>query len=83
MTASFVLANHDGDGRGAVFLAHHAGEHLYVGLPGRLKCGYNGSCGWRMSSTNPTTDIRKDRLQQVHARVWMRGMVANFGGSFH
>uniref|UniRef100_UPI0020777298 integrase core domain-containing protein n=1 Tax=Escherichia coli TaxID=562 RepID=UPI0020777298 len=27
--------NTDRDGRGAVSRSHHAGEHLYVGLPGR------------------------------------------------
>ncbi len=33
---SLVCAgNTDGDGRGAVSWSHHAGEHLYVGLPGR------------------------------------------------
>ncbi|STK21454.1 minor tail protein L [Escherichia coli] len=34
MTASFVLA-HRRRRTGRCFLSHHAGEHLYVGLPGR------------------------------------------------
>ncbi|EKH95334.1 phage minor tail protein L, partial [Escherichia coli MA6] len=33
---SLVCAGHtDRDGRGAVSRSHYAGEHLYVGLPGR------------------------------------------------
>ncbi|WP_411004468.1 phage minor tail protein L [Escherichia coli] len=38
------------------------------GLPGENECGYNGPAV-ADEFDNPTTDIRKDRCRQVHARV--------------
>ncbi|WP_434082223.1 phage minor tail protein L [Escherichia coli] len=66
----------DRDGWGAVSRSHHAGEHLYVGLPGD-ECGYNGPAV-ADEFDNPTTDIRKDRCSKCMRGCELRRNVGNF-----
>ncbi len=78
MTASFVLATPT-ETDGALFPGRIMLANTCMWDYREMNAGIT-VLRWRMSSTNPTTDIRKDRCSKCMRGCEMRGMVANFGG---
>ncbi|WP_407228981.1 phage minor tail protein L [Escherichia coli] len=81
VSASFVLSTPT-ETDGAVFGAHHAGQHLHWTYRGD-ECGYHGPAV-ADEYDQPTSDITKDKCSKCLSGCKFRNNVGNFGGfPFH